>query len=142
MNMKTLIVILIIASFLQTTILPVNLILIILICRAYLKVDRTNLYLAFAFGILVAHLNLFNLGAGSLTYLSVVAIVQALSKLRLAANPLLIVPISFVLLSLSQLADWDLPKILIASFLALPIFYAIRLWEERFIVQKDIKLKL
>ncbi|MDO8573372.1 MAG: hypothetical protein Q7R77_01340 [Candidatus Daviesbacteria bacterium] len=139
--MKTLIIILIIASFLQTTVLPVNLGLIILICRAYLRADRANLYLAFVFGIFIANLNLINLGIGSFIYLLAVTIVQALSKLRLAANPLLIVPISFMLLSLDQLASWDLSKILISSFLSLPIFYAIRLWEERFIVQKEIRLK-
>lgn len=140
--MKTLIVILIIASFLETTVLPVNLVLIILICRAYLKTDRVNLYLAFGFGLLIAHLNLSNLGVGVLTYLFAVAIVQALSKLRLASNPLLIVPISFIILSFSQFASWELLNILICSFFALPIFYLLRFWEERFIVQKEIKLKL
>lgn len=140
--MKTLIIILIIASFLQTTILLIDLVLIILICRAYLKTDKANLYLAFTFGILIAHLNLSNLGVGGLVYLLAVAATQVLSKLRLATNPLLIVPISFVLLSVSQFANWDLLKILISSLLALPIFYVIRLWEERFIVQKEIKLKI
>lgn len=140
--MKTLIVILIIASFLETTVLPVNLVLIILICRAYLKTDRVNLYLAFGFGLLIAHLNLSNLGAGALIYLLIVAIVQALSKLRLATNPLLIVPISFIILSFSQLTDWNLLRIPISSFLALPTFYLLRFWEERFIVQKEIKLKI
>ncbi len=139
--MKTLIIILIIAAFLQTTILPINLVLIILICRAYLKSDKANLYLGFVFGAFVAHLNLNNLGAGSLIYLSAVAIVQALSKLRLASNPLLIVPISFVFLSLVQPTAWELSKILISSLLALPVFYLIRFWEERFIVKREIKLR-
>lgn len=140
--MKTLIIILIITSFLQTTIIPIDLVLLILICRAYIKSDKANFYLAFAFGLLVGHLNLESPGLQSLIYLTFVAATQVLSKLRLAANPLLIVPISFIFLSLNQPGTWELSKILFNSFLSLPVFYLIRLWEERFIVQKDIKLKI
>lgn len=140
--MKTLIIILIIASFLQTTIVSINIVLLILICRAYLKTDRANLYLAFVFGLLAGHLNLNILGMTSLVYLLIVSSTHALSKLRLASNPLLVVPISFIFLSLDQFAAWNLSKIIISSFLSLPAFYLIRLWEERFIVQKDIKLKI
>lgn len=140
--MKTLIIILIIASFLQTTIIPIDLVLLILICRSYIKSDRTNFYLAFFFGLLVGHLNLGSPGPQSLLYLTFVAVTQVLSRLRLAANPLLIVPISFVFLFLNQLGTWELSKILFSSFLSLPVFYLIRLWEERFIVEKEIKLKI
>lgn len=140
--MKTLIIILIIASFLQTTIVPIDLVLLILISRAYLKSDKSSLYLGFAFGLLIGHLNLTGLGITSLVYVLIIAATQVLSKLRLASNPLLIVPISFVFLSLDQLVTWDISRIIFSSLLSLPIFFLIRLWEERFIVQKEIKLKL
>ncbi len=147
--MKTLIIILIIASFLQTTILPVDLVLLILICRAYIRSDRTNLYLAFGFGLLTSHLNLSPLGLQSLLYLLFIQATESLSKIRLAGNPLLIIPMSFIFLSLNQLANsvtnqgiFEITKLILASLLSLPILFLVRLWEERFIIQKEIKLKL
>lgn len=137
--MKTLITILIIAAFLQTTILPIDLVLLVLICRAYIVRERANLYLAFVFGLLISHLNLTTLGLQSLVYLGIVAATQILSKTRLTGNSLLIVPISLVFLFLNGLG-W--PQIIFAAFLSLPVLYLIRLWEERFIVRKEIKLKI
>ncbi len=148
--MKTLIVILIIASFLQTTVLPINIVLIILIARAYTKISRSNLHLALIFGLLISHLNLTTLGFDSLLFVIFVQITQVLSKTRLAGNSLLIIPITFILLTLSEsLSSVFLhqslklfPKILLESLLSLPILYVIRLWEERFIVRDNIKLKV
>ncbi len=147
--MKTLIVILIITAFLQTTIVPIDLVLLILICRAYMKSGKENLYLAFAFGILTAHLNLTHLGLTSLIYLTAVWVTQILSKRPLAGNPLLIVPISLILLLFNQIANsyishqtLEVPKVIIPTLLSLPLLYVIKLWEERFIVQKEIKLRV
>lgn len=147
--MKTLIIILIIAAFAQTTILPIDLVLLILICRAYVINEKENLYLAFVFGLFTAHLNLTNLGLHSLIYLISAQIVQLLSKSNLAGNPLLILPISLVLLTLSKVTDaivshatFEFSGVIVAAVLSLPILYLVRLWEERFIVRKEIKLKV
>ncbi|MBI2338041.1 hypothetical protein HYU95_02555 [Candidatus Daviesbacteria bacterium] len=147
--MKTLIIILIIAAFLQTTILPIDLVLIVLICRAYARTDKANLYLSFAFGLLTSHLNLSNLGLQSLIYLVSVQATQVLSRLSLAGNPLLIIPVSLIFLYLNQIAgsaighqSLELSKVIFASFLSLPILYLVKFWEERFIVRKEIKLKM
>lgn len=147
--MKTLIVVLILAAFLQTTVLPIDLVLLILISRAYIKSDNANLYLALAFGLVTAHLNFINLGLQSIIYLVIIQLTQLLSKTRLAGNLLLIVPTSFALLFFNQLLSllvshnsFDLPKIIVSSFLSLPILYLVKLWEERFIVQKEVKLKI
>lgn len=148
--MKTLIVILIIASFLQTTIWPIDLVLIILICRSYVRISKSNLFLAFAFGLFISHLTLITLGFESLIYIFAVCITQALSKTRLAGNSLLIVPVSFVLLLVSHSLNsiflhqsFDLfPKVFIESTLSLPVLYLIKLWEERFIVRQEIKLRV
>ncbi len=146
--MKTLIIILIAAAFLQTTILPIELCLLILICRAYIKSGKENLYLAFAFGLLVSHLNTASLGLQSMVYLAIVLMTESLPKLRLAGNPLLIVPISLVFLFLNQIffsminhQSLEVSNIIFASLLSLPILYLIRFWEERFIVQREIKLR-
>lgn len=147
--MKTLIVILIIASFIQTTILPIDLVLLVLICRSYIKSDRANLYLAFFFGIFTAHLNLSSIGFQSLIYLILVEATEILSKLRLAGNPVLIVPLSFFFMTFNQFANsvlnhtaFEFSKVIIACFLSLPVLFLIRLWEERFIIRKEIKLKM
>lgn len=147
--MKTLIIILIIAAFLQTTIVPIDLVFLILICRAYIKSEKTNLYLAFALGVLTAHLNLTNLGFQSLIYLTSVMGTEALAKSRLAGNPFLIVPVAFVFLtgeimvnSVVNHQTWEFSKIIFASFLSLPTLFLLRLWEERFIVRKEIKLRV
>lgn len=147
--MKTLIIILIIASFIQTTILPIDLVLLILICRSYIKSDRANLYLTFFFGIFISHLNLSSIGFQSLIYLILVEATEILSKLRLAGNPVLIVPLSFFFMIFNQFANsilsrssFEFSKVIIACFLSLPILFLVKLWEERFIVRKEIKLKM
>lgn len=147
--MKTLIIILIIASFLQTTILPIDLVLLILICRAYIKSGSDNLYLAFAFGLLTSHLNLGSLGVGSLIYLLTVQVTKILSKTSLSNNPLLIIPVSLIVLFFSQIVNsyinhqtMELSKVIFTGFLSLPILFLVKLWEERFIVRKEIKLKV
>ncbi len=147
--MKTLIVILIIASFLQTTILPIDLVLLILICRAYIKSDKSNLYLAFAFGLFLSFLSLANFGLESVIFLVVIQATQMLSKSRLAGNPLLVIPVSLFFLTLNQLINFPFNfqtlhflKLFLEAILALPMLYLVRLWEERFVVQKGIKLKV
>ncbi len=147
--MKTLIVILIIASFLQTTILPIDLVLLILICRAYIKSDKSNLYLAFAFGLFLSFLSLANFGLESVIFLVVIQATQMLSKSRLAGNLLLVIPVSLFFLTLNQLINFPFNfqtlhflKLFLEAVLALPILYLVRLWEERFVVQKGIKLKV
>lgn len=148
--MKTLIIILVIAAFLQSTILPLDLVLIILICRAYVKGGKENLYLAFIFGLLTAHLNLTLLGVNSILYVLLIQITQILSRSRLAANLLVIIPLAFILLSVNKVTNAFLlqetiqifPRVLIESVLALPTLHLIRLWEERFIVRKEIKLRV
>lgn len=148
--MKTLIIVLIIISFIQSTVFPIDLVLIFLICRAYLRSDENNLYLAFTFGLLISFLDLIMLGLQSIIYLMLIQLTQALSKSRLAGNSLLIIPVCLILLSLNQLIlsivthqiIQFFPKIVLESLLSLPILYLIKYWEERFTVQKDIKLKV
>lgn len=142
--MKTLIFILIITSFIQTTILPLDLVLIILICRSYISFGKASLYLAFAFGFLVSFLNVMPLGLQSIIYLTIIQLTQVLARSRLAGNSLLVIPITLFFLSLNQLVNSAplFPTAIIGSILSLPIFYLVKLWEERFIVTKEIKLRV
>lgn len=147
--MKTLISILIIAAILEATILSYDLVLIILICRSFIKAGKANLYLAFAFGLLNAHLTLTPLGLQSILFLVLIQITQILSRSRLSNSSLFIIPICLVLLSLSTLLTvlihakiFQFTHIIFESILSLPIFYLVRFWEERYIVRKEIRLKI
>lgn len=148
--MRILVIILIISSIIQSSVLPLELSLIILLCRSYIKISKGNLYLAFSFGLLISHLTLTPIGIKSILYLTLVQIMQILSKTRFAGNPLTLVPLTFMLLLINQVVSVFLlsqtvqffPKVLIESFLSLPVFYLLRFWEERFIVEREIKLKI
>ncbi len=146
--MKTLSLVLIIIAFLQTTGLSLDLGLLILICRSYIKTDDKNLYLAFGFGLLISHLELQSFGLVSIIYLILVQLTQLFQKSSFARPIFLIIPLSFVLLSLNQITTSFFyhqtpffPKVIIESLLSLPILYLVKLWEERFIVQRGIKLR-
>lgn len=138
--MRTVIFILILASFLQTTIVPIHLVLMILICRSVVDSGRENLFLAFGFGLLNAHLTLGNLGFQSFLYLASVQVGQIFSRWRFSTHWLLIYPLTVVLLLIYALQFS--PQVFIESMFSIPIFFLVKLWEERFIVKKDIKLKL
>lgn len=148
--MKTLIGILIISSFIQTTTVPINLVLIILISRALIRPEKNNLLLAFSFGLLISHLKLQLIGFDSLIYLLLVQITQTLAKSRISAHPFFIFPLiliyslvvitaqSFLLAQSTRL----IPQIFLDSLASLPIFYLIKIWEERFRVRNEIRLRL
>ncbi len=148
--MRTTVFILILAAFLQEAVIPLNLVLLILICRSFISPGRVNLFLAFAFGMFTAYLTLNNLGFQSFIFLLILQLTQGISKTRFfSTHSLLIVPLTFILLSANALAFSLInqqsvqfsPKILIESLLALPILFSLKLWEERFITKKDIKLR-
>ena len=147
--MILLIISLVILSFIQSTILPLELVLEIILLRAFLKVDRTNLYLAFGFGLLISFLGHFPLGSQSIIYLLLVAFVHFLSKTPLSKNIFTCIPAVVVLLTFSDAASalflhtqigWI--KILFELLFAFPIYFILKIWEERFIVRPDIKLKI
>lgn len=148
--MKTLIAILIIVSFLESTILPVDLVLIILIGRSFIKEEKENLYLGFGFGLLLSLLNGNYLGFQSITYLMVVFLTHLISRSRLAKNSFLVVPLNFMFLSLNEIVlslmtnqSMQLfPKVILETLLSIPIFALLKVWEERFIVRKEIKLRV
>jgi len=147
--MRTLILVLILLSFFQSTIIPLDLILIALICRSFIKEEKVNFYLAFGFGLLISHLKLNPMGFESIIYLIIVALTQSFSRSRFNKSIVLIAPLAFVLLLLNQSLEtfflktsFSLSKIIWESILILPVFSFLKLWEERFNPRKNIKLKI
>ncbi len=147
--MKTIIFLFIIAAFLQSSFIPVNLVLIMLICRCLVVEEKTNYYLAFFIGLLLGILSPVNLGFWPLLFTIVVKVVHLLRKISLAANLLTIIPISFIILLLISFfektlfqASLDFKMIIIETIVAFPIFIFFRFWEERFIIKPELKLRI
>src|SRR3989344_6235415 len=101
--MKALTIVLIIATFLQGTILPVNVVLLILICRSFIRSGKSNLYLAFGFGLFLSLLTLSPMGLQSLIFLILVQITESISKSRLSENPFSLIPICLLAILVNQI---------------------------------------
>jgi cell shape-determining protein MreD len=148
-HMRILIIILIFLSFLQTTIIPLNLVLIVLISRSFIKVERENLYLAFCFGLFLSFLSLNPIGVLSILYLIIIQAIYLISKTRFANLILMILPVSFLMYLIIYTIRFVLQgqtfyfsfNILAETMLTLPTYLVLRYWEERFVVKKEIKLR-
>lgn len=148
--MKTLIIILIILSLLQATVIPLNLVLIVLVLRAFIVVEKENLILAFVFGLLMSHLLTTPLGLLSILYVFSVQVAQILKKSPILRSPLIVFPLILIILILNELLlaltlktsinIW--PNAVLEALVSLPVFLLLSLWEERFIAKSDIKLKI
>lgn len=147
--MIPLIFILVLFCFLQEAFLPFNLVLLILVSRAFVVSENENFYLAFVFGLILSFLAGYPLGSLSIIYLIIVLIIHIFRRFQFVTHPAVVIPVAGVALLADQLArslmlgsNIDLTKIPVQIILVIPIYFAVLLWEERFIVRKDIKLKV
>src|SRR3972149_4173592 len=144
--MIPIIIVLILASLLQTTLLPVDSVLLILIARSFIVDEKNNLWLAFWFGLLVALLTGLSLGVLSLVYMAMVILAGIIKRTQFASNPLIIFPLTIILVTFTQLLEnlffgikLNLSLIFLQTTLMLPIYLILQCWEERFIPRKEIK---
>lgn len=136
--MKIFILVLIALAFLQTTIIPLDLILVVLLLRSYIKPGKENLILATVFGIFLAHLMNEPMGPRALIYLVAVELTQVLSGLPIHKN-LFFGGFSLAIsLSLEKLILWKILTVtpnflltLLELLTALPIYLVFKFWEER-----------
>src|SRR3989442_339688 len=126
--MKTFILILTIAAFIQSSFLPINLVLILLICRSLTTSDGANLVLAFFGGILLGVLSSTNLGFLSLIMIVVVKLIDLIKKLPISINVLTAIPISFVIILAVEYFEQifmgqtlNFPKVMIETLLVIPV---------------------
>lgn len=148
--MRAFIFVLILASFIQAAILPINLVLLLIVIRSYIKVEKENLFLAFSFGLLVSFLQHSPLGLYSLLYLVLVEITHLFSRVPISRNFFTIIPMLIIILVLNDVLSLLIeglsihiyPQILIEGILILPIYIVLRLWEERFVVRREVRLKV
>jgi rod shape-determining protein MreD len=148
--MKPLIFVLSLLAFFQVTFIPLDLVLIVLVIRAFIRVEESNLYLAFFFGLLISLLEQNLLGIHSLVYLTLVQLSHLVTKAPFSKNVLTVIPLVFVALLIDDVIISAMtfksiqlfPKIIIETTLVLPIYIVLRIWEERFIIRNEIKLKI
>jgi len=147
--MNLLIAFLFFITFLEGTIISFDLVLVILISRSFIVHEKSNYYLAFFFGLLASLLLGYPSGLLSLVYLGAVQTSHIIKTTNLAVYWIVILPLTFFWLFLEQIilnflniANFNLMFIIIPTILALPVYFLIRFWEERFIVSKEIKLRM
>lgn len=138
--MKTLIFVFILILFLQTTVLQVNLFLSVLILRSFLRPEKQNLLLAFSLGLLLSFLNNSPLGLYSLLFLSLSEAAQIIAKSRLGEH--ILIAIGLVIVSQVIFNLLKPTNIIIEILFAVPLYFLVKFWEERFIIKSEIKLKI
>ena len=138
--MRTLIFVFILIVFLQTSVVPVNLCLSILILRSFLRPDKANIYLAFSLGLFLSFLNNSPLGLYSLLFLGLSEAAQIIAKSRLAEHVL--VAIGLVIIAQVIFGLFNHQNIFIEILFAFPLYFLVKFWEERFIIKPEIKLKI
>lgn len=147
--MIPLILTLILFCFLQEAFLPINLVLLFLISRAFVVSGKENYYLAFISGLMLSFLAGYHLGVLSMVYLMIILAIHIFRRKQFITHPIIMIPIAAVALSFDEIISsavsssslnlWSLiPQII----LVIPIYFAVLFWEERFITRKDIKLKV
>lgn len=146
--MKTVFLWTILFAFLQSSILSLNLVLVILIASSIATDDGKNLILAFFAGLALSFLTQTNLGYWPLLFLFISKLGLLIKKLPVSFNPFIIFLAGLFLVFLSALAgklfinqEFQILNIFFEAFLVIPAYFLIRLWEERFVVKGQIKLK-
>ena len=148
--MKTLIVVLIFLSFFQATLIPFDLVLIFLILRAYEISGKENLYLAFGFGLLISCLENSPLGVYSLIFLGLIQATYLYKKTPISSNLIFGLPLIVMVLSVNSIITSLLfsssvqffPKVLQETLIAIPVYFLLRIWEKRFVVKDEVKLRV
>lgn len=147
--MRLFIILILLSAFIQTSFLPINLCLILILSRSLVSYKRSNYILGTVSGIILGVLNGQNIGFWALVFLIVSAIIHSTKKLPFSFTYITVIPIAFLAsLMVSFLEKTffgqtiNFVKVFIEAFLTLPAYIFIKFWEERFVVRTDIKLKI
>lgn len=147
--MKLFIFILFILALLQTSFIPLNLCLVLLVCRSYAAHQLSNYYLALAAGFFLGILSAVNIGFWPLIFLIAVVVIHTVRQLPITARFLTVIPVTFVVLLAVNWTEsfflrtpfiWWYP--LISSIIAFPVYIIVREWEDRFVAKPGIKLRV
>lgn len=147
--MRGLIIILVFACLIQSTFLPINLVLMILIIRSFIVDAKSNFYLAFIFGLVISLLQGQMMGFISLINLFSVSLVTVLKRSQIVQNLITLMLAGVALLTIDNIiqsliaqASLDFKLAIYQTIILIPMYLLVRFLEERFVVQKEIKLRL
>lgn len=147
--MKIFLLLLIICSFLQSAFLGVNFVLVLIVARSLVSAEKSNLYLAFTGGLILSFLTQVNLGYWPFVLLLVSKVSSLAKELPFSLNPVMVfltgvlqVVIVALFSKFYMHANMDVSIFIIETLLIVAVYYLMRVWEERFIVRREIKLKV
>lgn len=139
-----------VAAFIQSAFLPLNICLILIVCRNLLVDSRANLSLAFGGGLFLSFLTSLNLGFYALLFLVVAKLVQVFRASPLFSNivtSLIFGAIIIVLFAQFERIFLGINKNLVINVVEIialvPVYMLYSFWEERFIApaKKSLVLK-
>lgn len=147
--MKFFIFLLIIAVFLQSSFIGVNLALVLLISKNLASPEKQDLLAAFLAGVLVGLLQAQNIGFWALLFILIVKLTSLTKKLPFSKNILTILIVSSTAILLTDLLEmayfqktFESLKVIWEVLLSLPFYLFLLFWEERIMVKPDARLKL
>lgn len=148
--MRLFITLIVIALFLQTSFVPLDICILLLISRSLVFPNKTNLILGFSAGLVLGFLSSINLGFYAISFLIIIELVHLINRLPVLTKFWAVVPVTFVMLMLLSVFEllilrktMNLTIIIIESFLVVPVFLFIKFYEDRFSPAPDkIKLRL
>lgn len=147
--MKLFIFGLILAIFLQTTLLPLNLCLVLFCVRSLVKAQKSTLYISLIFGVLLGILSSVNIGFYPLIFLLSIKSIEVFKASYLYNNIIFFLPILFIIYLIISLLSglilglsFSFMQVIFETLISVPFYFLIKFWEERFIVRPQIKLKL
>lgn len=147
--MRLFTVALILSAFFQSAFLPLNICLSLVISRALVSESKSNLIASFFGGVLLGFLNGQNIGFWALTFLIVAKVIHISKGMQFAQSPKVTLPLAFILVAgvegaekLLAGVEFNLIKVILETLICIPLYIAIRFWEERFVIRSDSRLKL
>lgn len=147
--MKLFIALLIIASFIQSSVLPLDLCLVLIICYTLITNYKSSLIAAFIGGLFLSLLTVQNLGFWPIIFLLVIKLTTLIKKMPFATNFWIFAPAVFLIsLGVNFLTmiflgqSIEFLRIIFNTIAAVPIYFFLKIWEERFVVKQDLRLKL
>ncbi len=148
--MNVLIGLIILAAFLQTSFIGINIVLLFLVCRSFIVESRANYFLAFFAGIGISILAVQNLGFWAIIFLLAVKTGHIFGKLPFNRGLWTMVPAVTAAVLLASIMQWLILGMTINWYiplteiiLSIPIYLFLSFWEDRFMVHNSaVKLKL
>lgn len=136
--MKLSFLLLILVSFIQTVLIPLNLVLILLVTQTFFTSSKANYHVALIIGILVGVLSSTNIGFYPILFISCVFLVNLSKHLPFSSGIKIFIPVMFISLILSYgfeifvLRQTEtVQKVALETLISIPVYMVMRLWGER-----------